>query len=176
MRFALFDSSLDDLHLPARCVRADTRPGYPALAQADTARAVATELLRTATRFRIALLAYCLMPDHVHIIFAGRSGDADLAGAIARWRQLTGRRHRVRSGRTLWKPRCREWPLTDIAGIRDAAAFIVDEPVRMGLSRRAEHYAWSGAPASISARLASGRPAARPDWWPSAPAGQRLTP
>jgi hypothetical protein len=49
--------------------------------------------LTTCTAFRrlgFALIAYCFMPDHLHMLVAADSEDADVTAFVKRFKQLTG--------------------------------------------------------------------------------------
>ncbi len=168
MRFPHDPFTLDDLHWPALYARVETRPGYPVLAQTDAARAVAMALQRTSRAFDVEPIAYCLMPNHVHLVLAGRAADADARTALRRWKQLSGAEHRLRTGQTLWRPKCAEHLLREPAEMWEAVAYLVEEPVRAGLVRLAGEHRWLSAPDFAARRLwrCSSRPAARPDWWP----------
>ena len=167
MRFHSSFGSLDDLHLPALFARIDTRDGYPALQTVDTARAVVMALLRTTTRFEVEPVAYCLMPDHVNLLLAGRVEGANPRAALRRWKQLSGAAHRARAGCTLWQPRSAEWMVEDVVSVWEVAACLVMEPVRRRVVRTVEDYRWLSAPPEVLRHLASrGRTPLPPDWWP----------
>ncbi len=177
MRFHAHVGNLDDLHLPAVFARIETRDGYPSLAQVDTARAVVMELLRTTTRFEVEVVAYCVMPEHVGVLLAGRVDTADPRAAVRRWKQVSGTAHRERAGLTLWQPRCAEWLVGDVPTLWEVAAYLVMEPVRRRMVRSVEDYRWLSAPASVLQHLSSrGRAPHAPEWWPapSAPASAAL--
>jgi REP element-mobilizing transposase RayT len=167
MRLHSHIGSLDDLHLPAAFARVATRGGYPALAQPDIARAVVMELLRTTSRFDVEVVAYCVMPDHVAVLLAGRTETADQRAALRRWKQVSGTAHRERTGRTLWQPRCAEWRIEDLPNLWDVAAYLVLEPVRRRIVRSVQDYRWLSAPPAVLVHLASrGRAPRAPEWWP----------
>jgi REP element-mobilizing transposase RayT len=172
MRLHSHVGSLDGLHLPALCARVATRDGYPALAQVDIARAVVMELLRTTARFDVEVVAYCVMPDHAAVLLAGRGQEADQRAAVRRWKQVSGRAHRERTGRTLWQPRCAEWPIDDVPSLREVAAYLVLEPVRRRIVRSVADYRWLSAPPAVLGHLASrGRTPPAPEWWPAEETG-----
>lgn len=56
------------------CVR-DRREAFR---DADAAVAAIAQFLRTATQERFAVLAYCIMPDHAHLLVEGIDDEADL--------------------------------------------------------------------------------------------------
>ena len=124
-------------------------------------------LLRTSRAFDVEALAYCVMPDHVQVVLAGRSDEADARTALRRWKQLSGGDHRLRTGQTLWRPRCAEHQLEEPGGLWEAVAYLLEEPVRAGLVRAAREHRWVSAPGHARRQPSgSGRAAARPDWWP----------
>lgn len=167
MRFHSSIGSFDDLHLPAVCARIDTRDGHPALAPVDTARAVVLALLRTAIRFEVEPVAYCLMPDHVNLLLAGRAEGANPRAALRRWKQVSGAEHRQRTGCTLWQPRLLEWTVNDVVSMGEVAAHLVLEPVRRQMVRTVEDYRWLSAPPAVLGHLARRGPAPLPpEWWP----------
>ena len=52
----------------------------------------------------MGVLAYCVMPDHVHVLLEGMTETADLRDAVARWKQRTGYIWRRCYGAQLWQP------------------------------------------------------------------------
>ena len=50
------------------------------------------------------VLAYCVMPDHLHLLLEGTSDDADLREAVRAWKQRTGYDWKQRTGSRLWQP------------------------------------------------------------------------
>jgi REP element-mobilizing transposase RayT len=179
MRFHSPIGSLDDLCLPAVFARIQTRDGYPALEQIDTARAVVMTLLRTTTRFGVEPVAYCLLPDHVDLLLAGRAEGAEPRAALRRWKQVSGAAHRQRTGWTLWQPRSAEWLIEDVVSLWGVAAYLVMEPVRRRVVRTVDDYRWLSAPPDVMLHLARRGPTpAPPAWWPpdrptSATSGRR---
>jgi putative transposase len=113
--------------------------------------------------------AYCLMPNHVHLI-AVPEGEADLARAIGEaHRKYTGEVNR-REGWVghLWQGRFASYPM-DEAYLIACARYIERNPVRVGLARRPQDYQWSSAAAHLGGRddrLLRARPLLQrvPDW------------
>lgn len=92
----------------------------------------------------IALHAYVLMPDHVHLLVT--AGDEKSPG---RFMQRLGRQYvrwfndrHHRSG-TLWEGRYRSTVLEPTAWLLPASGYVELNPVRRGLVADAEHYPWS---------------------------------
>src|SRR3954453_21308361 len=65
--------------------------------------AVRCELLRTADDYRVEIVAYCFMPDHLHLLIEGIAADSDLLKFIRRFRQRRGRSFRSRFDGYLWQ-------------------------------------------------------------------------
>jgi putative transposase len=96
-------------------------------------------------RAGLAVLAYCLMPNHVHLIVIPNEEDT-LAVALrrthGRYAQYLNAR-RQRSGH-LWQNRFFSCPL-DWSHLWTALRYVERNPVRAGLVDQAEEYAWSSA-------------------------------
>lgn len=100
----------------------------------------------------VAIWAYCLMPNHVHLIAVPESKDA-LAHAI-------GEAHRRYTRRINFREKCRGylWQgrfasfVMDEAYLVAAARYVELNPVRAGLVRDARDWAWSSARAHLSGR------------------------
>ena len=119
-------------------------------------------LRRYARRCGLEIWAYCLMPNHVHLIVVGRSKDS-LARAI-------GNAHREHSRRI---NRAREWTghlwanrfystALDESHLWNAVRYVESNPSRAGLVACATDYRWSSARAHAGLHhdplLAAGRP------------------
>jgi putative transposase len=49
------------------------------------------------------VLAYCFMPDHVHLLTQGASDRSDLQRFVKRWKQRTAFNYRRAHGHPLWQ-------------------------------------------------------------------------
>jgi putative transposase len=100
----------------------------------------------------LSVLAWCLMPNHVHLIVVPNEKDA-LAVALrrthGRYAQYLNAR-RQRSGH-LWQNRFFSCPL-DQAHLWAALRYVERNPVRAGLVERAEEHAWSSAQCHLTGR------------------------
>lgn len=117
----------------------------------------------------VAVWAYCLMPDHVHLIVVP-SDAAGLARAVGEAHRRYTRHVNGREGWTgyLWQGRFASFPL-DEAHLLAAARSIERNPVRAGLARSARLYRWSSARAHLAGAddgLVRAAPLLRrcPDW------------
>lgn len=104
------------------------------------------------------LIAYCFMPDHVHLLVSGRSEDADLGRFVGRWKQLTGYHYRRKTGERLWQESYHDHVLRDDEETWRAMRYILENPVRRGLAMNFEDYPHSGSDAYTFDEL-------RALWW-----------
>lgn len=103
----------------------------------------------------LSIWAYCLMPNHIHLIVVPER-EAAMAQAMGRTNADFARYYnlRKRSCGHVWQARYHSTPL-DGSHLWRALAYVERNPVRAHLAACAEEYAWS------SARL---RLAGRADW------------
>jgi len=106
-----------------------------------------TQLLGAATdRFAMRLLAYCVMPNHFHLVVWPSAGDA--ISAYMRW--LTGthaqhyhRAHDLTGTGHLYQDRYRSVPVESDFHLLTVLRYVEANPLRAGLVSRAEHWQWS---------------------------------
>lgn len=110
-------------------------------------------LLRERTeRHAIEVVAYCLMPNHVHLVLVPASTDAlhrALKAVHGRFAQRVNRM-RNRTGH-LWQNRYYSAPL-DPPHYLNAIRYVELNPVRAGMVARAPSYEWSSAAAHCELR------------------------
>lgn len=119
--------------------------GQAAVFHADGDYAAFETLLGQASeRLPLRLLAYCLMPNHFHLVlWPHRDGE------LSRWMQwlLTAhvrRYHRLRgtSGH-VWQGRFKAFPIQQDAHLLTVLRYVERNPLRAGLVTRAERWHWS---------------------------------
>ena len=100
----------------------------------------------------IEVWAYCLMPNHVHLIAVPPNEEALCRGIGEAHRRYT-RRVNFREGWRghLWQGRFASFVM-DEPHLLAAARYIERNPVRAGLAPRAEDWPWSSAAAHIAQR------------------------
>ena len=100
----------------------------------------------------VEILAYCLMPNHVHFIVVPTHPDAlrfALAGAHRRYTSLINKRQRWQGH--LWQERFHSFPMDDehlIAAVR----YVELNPVRAKLAATPQAWKWSSASARIQGK------------------------
>ena len=105
---------------------------------------VRTQFLRAAADGRFALLAYCFMPDHVHLLVEGQSDDSDGRRFVARAKQLSGFYYKKRFGQPLWQKYGFERTLRTQEGTLSVAKYILENPLRGRLVDDVRKYPFLG--------------------------------
>ena len=93
------------------------------------------------TEFR--LLAYCFMPDHLHLLVEGSEGS-DLARLMKSFKQASSFDYKQRHGRPLWQRSYYDHVLRGPDELQPAVEYILGNPVRAGLVEDADTYPFSG--------------------------------
>lgn len=109
-----------------------------------TVEIVLAQVLRAAEQERFAILAYCFMPDHVHLLVEGESENAECLRFIARAKQFSGFHFLKHAGTRLWQRYGFERALRSEEDTLAVARYIFENPVRAGLVSAPEEYAHSG--------------------------------
>ncbi len=102
------------------------------------------EMLEDAARttgFR--LLAYCFMPDHLHLLVEGSEGS-ELAWLMKSFKQASSFDYKQRNGRPLWQRSFYDHVLRGPDELQPALEYIMANPVRAGLVEDADTYPFSG--------------------------------
>ena len=102
------------------------------------------------SRHGVAIWAYCLMPNHVHLIAVPRSADGlarALGEAHRRYTRMVNFREKWRG--YLWQGRFASVAMDDLH-LLAAARYVEMNPVRAGLAARPEEWPWSSAAAHVS--------------------------
>ncbi len=101
---------------------------------------------------RVDILAYCLMPNHVHLVLTPTS-EGGLRAALADAHRRYSRRINLREGWTgyLWQGRFASAPM-DERHLLAACRYVELNPVRAGLVAAPEDWAWSSARAHLAAK------------------------
>jgi REP element-mobilizing transposase RayT len=106
--------------------------------------------LHTLSRYCLLCLAYTLIPDHIHLLWAGLSEQSDQDNAAAFLRQFLNRELKGRGlefQKQPWDTVLRERDRERGAVVK-TAFYIVENPVRAGLTSQAREWPFSGAQAA----------------------------
>ncbi|HXG55797.1 MAG TPA: transposase [Vicinamibacterales bacterium] len=105
---------------------------------------VCAQILRAATLTGYAVVVYCAMPDHMHLLADGRNSGARLPGFVQRAKQLSGYYGQGLIGRSFWQVGYHERVLRPSEDIRESVRYIVNNPVRAGLAAAPVAYPFIG--------------------------------
>lgn len=135
------------------------------------------ELLAGASqRHPVHILAYCLLPDHFHLLLQPEKGED-----LSRWMQwlMTShvrQFHRLHNSRGhIWQGRFKSFLVKENHHLLTVARYVEGNPVQMGLVSSAADWRWSSHCERLGKRKLLGElPVSLPDDWPAA-VNQTLT-
>jgi len=90
-----------------------------------------------------SLLAFCFMPDHVHLLVKG-SDDSDLAEFMKSFKQRSSHAYRQMTGHTLWQKSYYDHIIRNEDDQRESFLYILQNPLRAGLVANIEDYPFLG--------------------------------
>ena len=110
----------------------------------SVAAAVVEDLSRAALQTSFELLAFCVMPDHVHILALGARDDANAVSFMQRFKQLTGFRFSKTHAKPFWQQSFYDHAVRLEEELLAIARYIFDNPVEAGLIAAGERWAFQG--------------------------------
>ena len=117
----------------------------PIFGDRDLATDVVEVLRRHAARTDVAVWAYCVMPDHVHLVLTP-SATCDIVSFVGQFKSLALRAAWKRGVRgTFWQPRFWDHFARSDDDAERVVRYVLENPVRAGLVAHAHEYAFSGA-------------------------------
>jgi len=132
--------------------------------ESSQARAICAQIPPFFQRYAFDVLAYCLMPDHLHMLLEGTSPTADFREAMRQWKQQTARSWKMHTGQRLWQAGYHERVLRESDDTRAVVAYLLNNPVRAGLVAAAKEWPWIGSSTYTVADLATHVGDWRPSW------------
>jgi putative transposase len=97
--------------------------------------------IRTAgAETEVALLAYCFMPDHVHLLAEGMTDRADARAFMILAKKRSGIAYSRRTRKPLWQEGYYDRVLRAGDDVRAVARYMLNNPVRAGLVRHPFEY------------------------------------
>ena len=88
---------------------------------------VVDQLLQNAEKFEFAVVAYCVMPDHLHVLVEARADHSDLTVFMKRFKQMTGFAYRRDNTIALWQPGYHEHILRDEYPFAGSAVYEMED-------------------------------------------------
>jgi putative transposase len=128
-----------------------TLGGQPVFRRPELATAVvdSVDWLRDVRKAKV--FAYCVMPDHLHLLVSIRAGD-HLSPAINTFKSIATKRarHAGHAG-LLWQDRFHDRVLRQRDSGIEVVEYILNNPVRKGIVKAAADYPYSGTPDILDA-------------------------
>jgi putative transposase len=106
---------------------------------------MAIDVLRSRSyELRFYVHAYCLMPDHVHLLVEGCEPSCNLLRFVTQSKQTTGYLFRNDLPPRFWQRRFYDYVVRRASECEGIAEYIWMNPVRKGLASTSEQYPFSG--------------------------------
>ena len=97
-----------------------------------------------ASGLQFALLAYCFMPNQLHLLVEGLREHSDLRQFVTEFKRRSGFQFRKTDRWLLWQAGYYERVLRSDEAARDVATYIIQNPVRAGLVEDPRRYPFLG--------------------------------
>ena len=116
-----------------------------AFVDAASVSLVWTQIVRACTEKGFEVIAYCFMPDHLHLVVEGLSDTADCKGFIKSAKQYSGYYYARANGRArLWQRYGHDRIIRADAEFVDSVRYVVANPVKAGLAQAPRQYPFLG--------------------------------
>jgi putative transposase len=119
---------------------------------------VLSQFLRVARKEGFSILAYCFMPDHVHVIVQGMRADSDGKKFISTAKQCAAHEYAKKFKQRLWQPFGYEHVMRDDEDLPAKVRYVLENPVRAGLVKTVLEYPFSGSQVYDLRQLIDGLP------------------
>jgi putative transposase len=116
----------------------------PVFANSKNATWIIENLREQSIAYRIAVHAYCVMPDHFHGLFSGIEPASDLLAFVKNLKHKTAREYLYRFRFALWQKKFYDHILRDRDNADGVSGYIWMNPVRKGLCSDPREYPHSG--------------------------------
>ena len=107
-------------------------------------RLVLEQILRAGTEERFSLVAYCFMPDHLHLVVRGLEDHSDGKAYIKSAKQLSAYYFKRAMRRRLWQRYGYEHVIRDDMELALTIRYLLANPVRAGLVNHPAEYPFLG--------------------------------
>jgi putative transposase len=128
----------------------------PIFTKQEVVSLVLAQISRAATENQFDIIAYCFMPDHLHLLVEGTADSSDCKQFIARLKQYSGYYYSAAYQQKLWQRYGFEHVLRDDEITMVVAKYILENATRAGLVERVEDYPFVGSTVYSLADLIEG--------------------
>jgi putative transposase len=101
-------------------------------------------LEKSADKHNLKVLAYCFMPDHVHLLIGSNDTEGNLINFIKEFKQKTGYEFKKKHEVNLWQKSFYDHILRKEESVIDLVRYIFNNPVRKGLVTEFKKYSFLG--------------------------------
>ena len=102
------------------------------------------QLQRAANEEKFSVIAYCFMPDHLHLLIEGTSDNSDGRRFMKTFKQYSGYYYSQMRHERLWQRYGFEHVLRDDETTVEVVKYILANPVRAGLAATVQEYRFVG--------------------------------
>lgn len=114
------------------------------LFRSERARSLVRDImLQFAERYRVELVAYTILPNHLHLICS--AGTKGLSGFVGGFKSRVSVEFKQKYGKpSPWQARFFDHKIRGDESLNQKCEYVWMNPVRRGLVKKAEEYLWSG--------------------------------
>jgi REP-associated tyrosine transposase len=116
----------------------------PSFANGSVVKIVHEQILLCAELFGFEVIAYCYMPNHLHLLIEGTADDADALAFVHQAKQRSGYACRAIGASPFWQPSFYDHIPRNEEATLSITRYILENPVRAGLVASPEEYPFSG--------------------------------
>jgi putative transposase len=121
-----------------------TKDCRPYFKKSEVVNGLRNLLLEAAKAERFDLLAYCFMPDHLHLLVMGQDDRSNAQKFVSLFKQKSGYWFKKNYNKNLWHISYYDHILRKEENIQGVALYILENPVRKGLASDFGEYPFSG--------------------------------
>ena len=92
----------------------------------------------------VAIHAYCIMPDHIHLLSQGQTATTNLLQFLKNLKRKTGYTYKQETHQQLWQKKSYDHALRSNDPPDQVARYIWLNPLRANLCSKIDEYPWSG--------------------------------
>jgi len=118
--------------------------GRPAFADARIAEKALEILKKTREKNSYRIYAFCLMPDHLHLLLNPADSGTPVSGFLQTFKSQTGYWYKKEHEGNLWQRGFYDHVVRKSEDLVKIAQYILNNPVRKNLSENADDYPHSG--------------------------------
>ena len=110
----------------------------------ETARKTLGCLFECVNGLNYRLFAFCLMPDHLHLLISPQESKTSLSEFIRQFKSRTSFHFKQGKGLTLWQRGFYDHVVRKSEDLKGISDYMLHNPVRKGLAKNPEEYLYSG--------------------------------